>query len=203
MHGLDKSRLRRVHDVLSGSVERKGVPGLVALVSREDDVHVEVLGTLSTDQTGPMKRDTIFRIASITKPIAAVAAMILIVECKMRLEDPIERWIPELANRRVLRSLSSQNRRYWPALRPWSSGSDRKSFSARTAAGDLELVGHQEDRHLPDARTIWMGRRLRHVGLHRSRRANDRNSLHAEDDGFADPPKVFADFWTLAYAAME
>ena len=99
MHGLDKSRLRRVHDVLSGSVERKGVPGLVALVSREDHVHVEVLGTLSTDQTGPMKRDTIFRIASITKPIAAVAAMILIVECKMRLEDPIERWIPELANR--------------------------------------------------------------------------------------------------------
>lgn len=118
MHGLDKSRLRRVHDVLSGSVERKGVPGLVALVSREDDVHVEVLGTLSTDQTGPMKRDTIFRIASITKPIAAVAAMILIVECKMRLEDPIERWIPELANRRVLRSLSSQNRRYCARAAP-------------------------------------------------------------------------------------
>ena len=50
----------------------------------------------------PMKRDTIFRIASITKPITAVAAMILVEECKLRLDDSIEPWLPELANRRVL-----------------------------------------------------------------------------------------------------
>jgi CubicO group peptidase (beta-lactamase class C family) len=55
-----------------------------------------------------MKRDTIFRIASITKPITAVAAMILVEECKLRLDDSIEPWLPELAKRRVLKSLSSE-----------------------------------------------------------------------------------------------
>jgi len=64
-----------------------------------------------------MKRDTIFRIASITKPITAVAAMILVVECKLRLDDSIESWLPELANRRVLKSLSSEPDDTVPALR--------------------------------------------------------------------------------------
>jgi CubicO group peptidase (beta-lactamase class C family) len=82
--GLSKSRLERMHAVLSGYVERKELPGLVALVSREDDVHVETLGALSVDPVAPMKRDTIFRIASLAKPVTAVAAMILIEECKLR-----------------------------------------------------------------------------------------------------------------------
>src|SRR5690348_706451 len=55
-----------------------------------------------------MKRDTIFRIASITKIITAVVAMILVEECKLHLDESIDRWLPELANRRVLRSISSQ-----------------------------------------------------------------------------------------------
>jgi CubicO group peptidase (beta-lactamase class C family) len=54
-----------------------------------------------------MRRDTIFRIASITKPITAVAATILVEACKIRLDDSIEPWLPELANRRVLKSLPS------------------------------------------------------------------------------------------------
>src|ERR1700748_3162868 len=106
--GLSKSRLDRMHRVLSGFVERKDMPGLVALVSHNDDVHIETLGTLSFANPAPMKRDTIFRIASITKLVTAVAAMILVEECKMRLDDSIEPWLPELANRRVLRSISSQ-----------------------------------------------------------------------------------------------
>ncbi len=77
----------------------------MALVSRHDDVYVEVLGTMSYGNPAPMKRDTIFRIVSITKPITAAAAMTLVEECKVRLDDPIEPWLPELANRRVLRSL--------------------------------------------------------------------------------------------------
>src|SRR5689334_23519463 len=106
--GFSKSRLERMHHVLSGYVEQKALPGLVALVSHHDDVHVEGLGTLSFDSPEPMKRDTIFRIASITKPITAVAAMILVEDCKLRLDDSIEPWLPELANRRVLKSLSSE-----------------------------------------------------------------------------------------------
>jgi CubicO group peptidase (beta-lactamase class C family) len=106
--GLSKSMLERMHHVLSGYVERHEMPGLVALVSRHDDVHMETLGTLSFDHPAPMKHDTIFRIASLTKLVTAVAAMILVEECKIRLDESIEGWLPELANRRVLKSLSSQ-----------------------------------------------------------------------------------------------
>ncbi len=106
--GLSKPRLNRMREVLSGYIERKDLPGLVALVSHHDDVHIETLGTLSFRRKAPMKRNTIFRIASLTKVVAAVAAMILIEECKMHLDDSIEPWLPELANRRVLKSLSSQ-----------------------------------------------------------------------------------------------
>jgi CubicO group peptidase (beta-lactamase class C family) len=76
--GLSKSRLERMHQVLSGHIERKDLPGLVALVSHHDDVHTETLGTLAFGDPAPMKRDTIFRIASLTKPVTAVAAMILV-----------------------------------------------------------------------------------------------------------------------------
>jgi len=115
--GLSTSRLERMHRVLSGYVEREEIPGLVALVCHHDDIHVETLGTLALGHSTPMRRDTIFRIASITKPITAVAAMILAEECKIRLDDSIEPWLPELANRRVLRSLSSPPEDTVPALR--------------------------------------------------------------------------------------
>jgi CubicO group peptidase (beta-lactamase class C family) len=115
--GLSKSRLERMHHVLAGYVERQEIPGLVALVSHHDDVHVETLGTMSAGQPASMKRDTIFRIASLTKPITAVAAMILVEECKLRLDDSIEAWLPELANRRVLKSMSSRPDDTVPARR--------------------------------------------------------------------------------------
>lgn len=117
MSGLSKPRLERVHRVLSGYVERQDIPGMVALVSHQDDVHVETLGTLKTDQSTPMKRDSIFRIASITKPVVAVAAMILVEDCQIRLDDSIEPWLPELANRQVLKSLESELDETVPANR--------------------------------------------------------------------------------------
>lgn len=117
MADFTKSRLERMHQVLSGYVERKEMPGLVALVSRHDDVHVDAVGTLAFGDPAPMKRDTIFRIASITKVITAVAAMILVEECRLRLDDSIDPWLPELANRRVLKSISSQLDDTVPAVR--------------------------------------------------------------------------------------
>src|SRR5678815_2153050 len=106
--GFSRSGLERMHQVLSSYVERKDMPGLVGLVSHHDELHVETLGTMAFGQSAPMKRNTLFRIASITKPITTVAAMILLEECKLRLDESIEPWIPELATRRVLRSISSQ-----------------------------------------------------------------------------------------------
>lgn len=115
--GLVEPRLRRMHDVLSGHVERGEMPGLVALASRGGDVHVEVLGRQSLHQPAPMRRDTIFRIASLTKPMTAAAAMILVEECRIRLDDAVDPWLPELAGRRVLRSRASPLDDTVPAIR--------------------------------------------------------------------------------------
>jgi len=70
---LSAARLERMHTVLGGYIDRGEMPGIVALVSRGETVHVEALGALSFGGS-PMKRDAIFRIASMTKPITAAAA---------------------------------------------------------------------------------------------------------------------------------
>src|SRR5438128_3984222 len=102
---LSKTRLARMHDVMADYVERGEVPGLVTLVSRRGEVHVDAIGTQAIGESPPMRRDTIFRISSMTKPIIAVATMILVEECKLRLDEPVDRWLPELADRQVLRRL--------------------------------------------------------------------------------------------------
>jgi CubicO group peptidase (beta-lactamase class C family) len=88
--GLSKARLGRMHDVMAGHVERGDVPGIVTLVSRRGEVHVDAIGTKAIDGSDPMRRDTIFRVASVTKPIVAAAAMILVEECALRLDEPVD-----------------------------------------------------------------------------------------------------------------
>ena len=104
--GLSAARLARMHDVMAGFVERGEIPGLVTLVSRRGEVHVDAIGTRAIGGE-PMQRDTIFRIASMTKPITAAATMILVEECRLRLDAPVDEWLPELANRRVLQRIDS------------------------------------------------------------------------------------------------
>ncbi len=90
MASLSRPHLDDMHRVLSGYIERKDMPGLVALVAHHDDIHVDVLGALSFRTPAPMTREAIFRIGSITKPITAAAVMILIEDCRLRLDDPID-----------------------------------------------------------------------------------------------------------------
>jgi CubicO group peptidase (beta-lactamase class C family) len=116
--GLSTARLGRMHDVMAGHVERDDVPGIVTLVSRRDEVHVDALGMKAIGGSEPMRRDTIFRIASVTKPIMAAAAMILVEECTLRLDEPVDELLPELADRRVLRGLDSPLDDTVPANRP-------------------------------------------------------------------------------------
>src|SRR6266849_3415948 len=104
--GLSKTRLGRMHDVMAGHVDDGSMPGLVTLLSRRGEIHVDVIGNMAFDGA-PMQRDTIFRITSMTKPVTAVAAMILVEECKLRLDDPVDRWLPELADRKVLRAIDA------------------------------------------------------------------------------------------------
>ena len=104
---FSKTRLARMHERMMAHVERGYVPGIVTLVNRRGETHVHAVGSKTLDRSDPMRRDTIFRITSMTKPVTAVAAMILVEECALRLDESIERLLPELANRRVLKSLES------------------------------------------------------------------------------------------------
>jgi CubicO group peptidase (beta-lactamase class C family) len=87
---------------MAGQVDRDDVGGLAWLVARGDDVEVGVAGSLTRGQDAPVRRDSIFRIASMTKPVVAVAALLLVEECRLRLDDPVDEVVPELAGRRVL-----------------------------------------------------------------------------------------------------
>src|SRR5436305_11068593 len=98
---LSMARLGRMHDVMAGYVERGDVPGLVTLVSRRGEMHVDAIGTQALEDPTPMRRDTIFRISSMTKPITAAATMILVEECKLRLDESVDTLLPELAERKV------------------------------------------------------------------------------------------------------
>ena len=118
--GLSKARLGRMHDVLADHVQRGEVPGIVTLVSRRGEVHVDAIGMKAAGGREPIGRDTIFRIASLTKPIAAAAAMILVEDCKLRLDEPVDRWLPELADRRVLKRLDGPLHETVSASRPIS-----------------------------------------------------------------------------------
>ena len=114
---FNRAKLDAWRTGLSRHVESGHIPGIVALASRHGEVHVHVAGTLAADGAEPMRRDTIFRIASMTKPIAAVAAMILVEEGVFKLDDPVNPWLPELANRRVLKRLGGGLDETVPAAR--------------------------------------------------------------------------------------
>jgi CubicO group peptidase (beta-lactamase class C family) len=114
---LSKARLGRMHNVMAGYVERGDVPGIVTLVSRRGEVHVDAIGMKALGGD-PIRRDTMFRISSMTKPITAVAAMILVEECKLRLDEPVDGLLPELASRKVLKRLDGPLEDTVPANRP-------------------------------------------------------------------------------------
>ncbi|MEU1815639.1 serine hydrolase domain-containing protein [Streptomyces roseifaciens] len=107
-----------LHDVLEPYVRSGAVPGAVALVARGGRVEVEALGSLDAGGTAPMTRDSVFRIASLTKPVTAAAAMMLAEDGRMALDDPIGRWLPELASPVVVRTPESAVGDVVPAARP-------------------------------------------------------------------------------------
>ncbi|MCW6006667.1 beta-lactamase family protein [Micromonospora sp. CPCC 205371] len=116
--GFTGTGLRRLRDVLARHVESGRIPGLVALVSRGGQTHVEAIGTLHHDGGTPMRRDTIFRMASTSKPVSVAATMVLLDECRLRLDDPVDQWLPELADRRVLTRIDAPLDDTVPARRP-------------------------------------------------------------------------------------
>ena len=95
---------QKLHAASQQHVGDTGVPGLVALVARGNEVHVAALGNLAVGGR-PTARDSLFRIASTTKPITAAATLALVEEGLLSLDEPVDRLLPELADRRVLRRM--------------------------------------------------------------------------------------------------
>ena len=133
--GLSKARLGRLHDVMAGYVERGEVPGVITLVERRGELHVDVLGSVAFGGPG-LRRDSVFRISSMTKPIAAAAAMVLVEQCRLRLDEPLDELLPELADRRVLARIDGPLDETVPAERALTLG-DLLTF--RMGFGQLYL----------------------------------------------------------------
>jgi CubicO group peptidase (beta-lactamase class C family) len=101
-------KLADLYTLMQGYVDRGEVAGLVTVLHRAGETHIEKFGVQSLKTKEPMEQNTIFRIASMTKPVVAVAAMILVEDGKLNLDEPVTHWLPEVASMRVLRKLDSQ-----------------------------------------------------------------------------------------------
>jgi CubicO group peptidase (beta-lactamase class C family) len=104
MSGFTDAGLERLAEVAASHVGPDRAPGLVLAAASGDDVHVEALGVLSLGGP-PVRRDSLFRIASTTKPITGAATMALVDEGLLSLDEPVGRLLPELAAPRVLRRM--------------------------------------------------------------------------------------------------
>jgi len=113
---LSADGLARFGAVAAAHVGDTEVPGLVALVARGAEVHVEALGSLSIGGA-KVRRDSLFRIASMTKPVTGAATLALVGEGLLGLDEPVDRLLPELANRRVLRRMDGPLDDTVPAIR--------------------------------------------------------------------------------------
>jgi CubicO group peptidase (beta-lactamase class C family) len=163
--------LDRLHAAMAARVESGELPGLVLLVARGDQVHVDCLGVKAFGSTEPMRRDTVFRIGSMTKPVLAAATLLLVEEGKLGPGDPVDRWLPELADRRVLRRIDGPLDDTVPARRPitvddlltlrMGSGilvepTFNPPFPIVQAADALQLVLGQPDPRTPHAPDEWI-----------------------------------------------
>jgi CubicO group peptidase (beta-lactamase class C family) len=101
---LTAEGLARFSEIATELVDSGQVPGVVAMAARGGQVHTEVLGSLSVGGT-PMREDSIFRLGSMSKPLTGAATMALVAEGLLRLDEPVDRLLPELADRRVLRRI--------------------------------------------------------------------------------------------------
>ncbi|HEX7267683.1 MAG TPA: serine hydrolase domain-containing protein [Streptosporangiaceae bacterium] len=110
--------MSNLYDIVQTYVSNGSMPGVVGLMARGDRVVVAVAGSADVDGTAPMARDSIFRVASITKPITAAAVMMLVEDGRIALQDPVREWLPELASPAVVRTPASPVDDVVPAVRP-------------------------------------------------------------------------------------
>jgi CubicO group peptidase (beta-lactamase class C family) len=113
-----REAMTNLRDMLETHVGAGAAPGAVGLVARGDRVEVQAVGSVDVDGTSPMARDSIFRVASVTKPITAAAVMMLVEDGRIALDDAVEQWLSELTSPSVVRTPSGPVDDVVPAARP-------------------------------------------------------------------------------------
>src|SRR4029077_16369123 len=165
-----------LYDVLGAPISTGSVAGAVALVARGDEVEVEAAGKLATEGTAPMARDSIFRIASVTKPITAAGVMRLADDGRIALQTPVDEWLPELAAASVVRTPSSPVADVVPAARSITVADLLTSrggygFPAAFSLPAVQLLFEELQRHGRDPQLVpapdaWMAALSRIPLLH-------------------------------------
>src|SRR2546430_7699890 len=162
-----------LYEAMAARVAKGELPGMVTLVAYGEDVQVDTMGVMAFGSNEPMRRDTIFRITSMTKPILAAATMMLVEDRKVALDEPVDRLLPELADRKVLKRIDGSLDDTVPARRPITV-EDLLTFRMGhglifeptfdppypiiTAARDLELVIGPPDPRTPHNPDEWLNR---------------------------------------------
>jgi CubicO group peptidase (beta-lactamase class C family) len=155
-------------------IDKGELPGVVMLVADGDDVFMAAQGTTHFGGAEPMRRDTPFRIASMTKPMLAAVTMMLVDDGTLTLTDPVERWLPELADRRVLTRIDGPLDETVPAQRPLTVDDlltfrlghglivepefNPPSYPIIQAANELALCMAEPDPRTPHAPDEWLRR---------------------------------------------
>src|SRR6185295_3433662 len=100
--GFAPDRLRRLTETLEAEIGKGTMPGAVLMIHRNDKVvYFEALGTLDPEKKTPMRKDAIFRIYSMSKPITTTAAMMLVEQGRLALADPVHKYLPEFKDVKV------------------------------------------------------------------------------------------------------
>ncbi|MFJ2511857.1 serine hydrolase domain-containing protein [Streptomyces griseoviridis] len=159
-----------LHDTLRRYVDDGAVPGAVGLVAHGTDVETVAVGSVDTGGGSPMARDSIFRVASVTKPITAAAVLALVEDGTLALDAPVAEWLPELGGPVVVRTPQSPLDDIVPAARPvtvedlltfkagWGFPAD---FSLPAARALLDVHRNGLAPHLQPDQDVWLARLAR------------------------------------------
>ncbi len=124
--GISSERLKRIHPLIQSHIDAKDLSGAVTLVVRRGKlVHFEAQGSTDFESNRPMRTDTLFRMASMTKPITAAAVLMMMEEGKLILSDPVSKYIPEFKN---------------PKVAVWNLPNDPRGAGVRLVTADREVT---------------------------------------------------------------
>jgi CubicO group peptidase (beta-lactamase class C family) len=164
---------QQLHDAMAARVAAGELPGLVTVLARGDEVYVDAIGSFAFDGAEPMRRDALFRVGSFTKPVLATVTMMLVEDGTIDLAEPVDRLLPELADRRVLARIDGPLDETVPAHRPitvddlltfrlgfglLTEPTFNPPFPIVTAGEDLNLVLGQPDPRTPHPPDEWIRR---------------------------------------------